>query len=250
MLVGQDGQGNAAKLETLRLANSKSDFWLRVQRPRKFAQATGERLAEYLIRVLKHSAPLATPKDLAWFLASYAREARLRIEDSPLDVLGTIRGALQDALGVNFSGERGEHFFRSTFVQTLFYGVFSAWVLWDKEHPRTDKSARFDWTMAAQFLRVPFLRKLFYLMADPGPLRSLGITEVLEWTSAALNRVDRAGFFTSFQEGEAVQYFYEPFLEAFDPALRKELGVWVHPHRDRAVYGSPGGYRAARRAGH
>ncbi len=229
VLVGQDGQGNAAKLETLRLANSESDFWLRVQRPRKFAQATGERLAEYLIRVLKHSAPLATPKDLAWFLASYAREARLRIEDSPLDVLGTIRGALQDALGVNFSGERGEHFFRSTFVQTLFYGVFSAWVLWDKEHPRTDKSARFDWTMAAQFLRVPFLRKLFYLMADPGPLRSLGITEVLEWTSAALNRVDRAGFFTSFQEGEAVQYFYEPFLEAFDPALRKELGVWYTP---------------------
>ena len=24
-------------------------------------------------------------------------------------------------------------------------------------------------------------------------------------------------------------YFYEPFLEAFDPALRKQLGVWYTP---------------------
>ena len=27
----------------------------------------------------------------------------------------------------------------------------------------------------------------------------------------------------------AVQYFYEPFLEAFDPELRKQLGVWYTP---------------------
>ena len=26
-----------------------------------------------------------------------------------------------------------------------------------------------------------------------------------------------------------MQYFYEPFLEAFDPVLRKELGVWYTP---------------------
>ena len=26
-----------------------------------------------------------------------------------------------------------------------------------------------------------------------------------------------------------MQYFYEPFLEAFDPELRKDLGVWYTP---------------------
>ena len=26
-----------------------------------------------------------------------------------------------------------------------------------------------------------------------------------------------------------MQYFYEPFLEAFDPELRKQLGVWYTP---------------------
>ena len=31
------------------------------------------------------------------------------------------------------------------------------------------------------------------------------------------------------REGEAVPYFYEPFLEAFDPELRKQLGAWYTP---------------------
>jgi predicted helicase len=44
-----------------------------------------------------------------------------------------------------------------------------------------------------------------------------------------LNRVDRKAFFENFEEGHAVQYFYEPFLQAFDPELRKELGVWYTP---------------------
>ena len=41
--------------------------------------------------------------------------------------------------------------------------------------------------------------------------------------------MDRPAFFASFNEGEAVPYFYEPFLQAFDPALRKQLGVWYTP---------------------
>ena len=73
------------------------------------------------------------------------------------------------------------------------------------------------------------LRALFQQLSDPGRLQPLGLVEVLDWTSAALNRVDRAVFFARFTEGEAVPYFYEPFLEAFDPELRKELGVWYTP---------------------
>ena len=59
--------------------------------------------------------------------------------------------------------------------------------------------------------------------------------------------MDREAFFARFHGGEgaeqspaagqdsaagqspAVPYFYEPFLEAFDPALRKQLGVWYTP---------------------
>jgi predicted helicase len=130
---------------------------------------------------------------------------------------------------MRFDTERGEHFFRSTLVQTLFYGMFSAWVLWSKSHPPTDKKSRFDWRLADYYLRVPIIRKLFREVADPGQLEPLNLPEVLDWACSVLNRVDRASFFASFDEGAAVQYFYEPFLEAFDPELRKELGVWYTP---------------------
>ena len=73
------------------------------------------------------------------------------------------------------------------------------------------------------------LQSLFQQLSDPSRLRSLDLVEVLDWTADALDRVDREAFFERFDEGEAVQYFYEPFLEAFDPALRKQLGVWYTP---------------------
>ena len=74
------------------------------------------------------------------------------------------------------------------------------------------------------------MQALFQQLSSPTQLQPLGLVEVLDWTAAALDRVDRAAFFTKFNEGEAVPYFYEPFLEAFDPALRKQLGVWYTPN--------------------
>src|SRR6266496_757894 len=92
-----------------------------------------------------------------------------------------------------------------------------------------DKKRCFEWRMSAQYLQVPVLRKLFWEVAEPGQLEKMNLPEVLGWAGAALNRVDRASFFGTFEEGHAVQYFYEPFLEAFDPELRKALGVWYTP---------------------
>jgi hypothetical protein len=48
-----------------------------------YYQARGERLLEYLKRVLLCAAPLNNPRDVAWFLASYARDARARLEEKP-----------------------------------------------------------------------------------------------------------------------------------------------------------------------
>lgn len=181
------------------------------------------------IEEMVEAAPLASPSDVAWFLASYARDARARIEAIDLPALETVRTALEESLGLTFEGRKGEQFFRSTLVQTLFYGIFSAWVLWSKEHPPGDRRARFDWRMAAWSLHVPMVRALFEQVAMPSRLGPLGLVEVLDWTADVLNRVDRASFFAQFEEGHAVQYFYEPFLQAFDPGLRKELGVWYTP---------------------
>ena len=122
----------------------------------------------------------AVPGDVAWFLASYARDAKARVEAADLPALDAIRTALEEALSITFEGKRGSHFFLSTLVQTLFYGVFSAWVLWSKQHPPGNRKARFDWRTSAHYLRVPILRKLFYEAADPGQLDALNLSEVLE----------------------------------------------------------------------
>jgi hypothetical protein len=246
-IVGRGPEGNPCELESFVLAESENEFWQLTVHPRLAAAEHGERMLEYLKRVLLLNAPLAAPQDVAGILASYAHDARLRIEKADLPALETLRQALEEALGLRFEGEKGEHFFRSTLIQTLFYGVFSAWVLWarrrdakpDKKSSFTDilreagepyaVAGGFNWRLAPYLLRVPMLRALFVQIADPGRLGALGLIEVLDWTAATLNRVDRAEFFKSFDEGHAVQYFYEPFLHAFDPELRKELGVWYTP---------------------
>ena len=228
VLVGENAAGRPARLESFRLAGSAEEFRRKLAHPRAFAREAGAGLAEYLARALSHRASLAEPKDLAWLLASYARDGLARVEaadDAP--ALALVRQALEEALGVRFEGERGARFFRSTLVQTLFYGVFSAWVLWARQTPAP--AGGFDWRTAVWHLRAPVLAALFQQLSQPGRLRPLGLVEVLDWTSAALDRVDRAAFFSRFDEGAAVPYFYEPFLEAFDPELRKQLGVWYTP---------------------
>ena len=226
LLVGERS-GEPARLETFRLAESAEDFERKLQKPRAFARSRGAGLVEYLARALSHQAAIAEPKDLAWLLASYARDglARVKAIDAGGGALSALRGALEEALGVRFEGERGTRFFHSTIVQTLFYGVFSAWALWAREAP----GERFDWRKTVWHLRVPALAALFQEVAAPGRLRLFDLVESLDWTAAALDRVDGPAFFARFNEGEAVPYFYEPFLEAFDPALRKQLGVWYTP---------------------
>ena len=229
VLVGEDAAGQPATLETFRLAPTAEDFARRLETPRAFARAVGAGLGEYLCRALSHRATLTEPKDLAWLLASYARDGLSRVEAAGDDApsLTAVRSALEEALGVRFEGDKGTRFFYSTLVQTLFYGVFSAWVLWARQAP--SPRGTFNWHEAVWHLRAPVLAALFSQLAQPGRLQPLGLVEVLDWTAAALNRVDRTAFFARFNEGDAVPYFYEPFLEAFDPELRKQLGVWYTP---------------------
>ena len=226
VLVGRNAAGQLAPLERLQLAASEAEFLDLLRQPRQAAARFGDRLLDFLARALSYSAPLTDPQDLAWFLASHAREARARV-DSAGDLPGLVllREGLERALGLKFEGGSGERFFRATLVQTLFYGVFSAWVLW----ARQGGTGAFDWRAAAWNLHVPMIASLFEQIATPKRLQPLHLDEVLDWAGGALDRVVREEFFKHFEEEYAVQYFYEPFLKAYDPTLRKQLGVWYTP---------------------
>ena len=226
-LVGEDGDGAKSVLERYSLADSVDEFEEQLRRPQATANRHGEPLGEYLARIMQHTAPIRDPRDLARLLALCARDALERVAAASDErSLEQVRRALDQALGMRFDDERGARLFRSTLVQTLFYGVFSAWVLWVRE----GNAKRFRWKDAVDYLQMPVLSVLFHQLTDRRRLRRLDLVEVLDWSDAVLSRVDHETFLARFEQGEAVQYFYEPFLEAFDPELRKQLGVWYTPH--------------------
>jgi hypothetical protein len=229
LLIGRNAGGEPFNLEPYSLCPTAGAFREALVHPRKLADEQEDWFTEYLVRVILRAAELTDPKDLAQLLASYAREAKARVKGAELPALESIRRALEEALGMEFKGDKGEHFFRSTLVQTLFYGMFSAWVLWSRKQRDDDTSARFEWRTAAWELHVPMVRALFEEVSRASRLEELKLVEILDWAGDALNRVKRRDFFESFEKQSAVQYFYEPFLEAFDPALRKELGIWYTP---------------------
>lgn len=223
-LIGEDSSGNPQEREFYSFATDESTFWLMCADPVKAASDHVDAFTEFARRVLMSAAPLTRPGDIAGFLASYAREALKTVEKKDDLALKPLREGLETILGIKFHGKKGDHFFKSTLVQTLFYGVFSAWVLVSRE----GKSA-FDWKTAGYVLTVPMIRSIFAEVANPVRLSTLGISAILDRTGEALNRVKRKEFFASFDSGQAVQHFYEPFLKDFDPELRKELGVWYTP---------------------
>ena len=137
--------------------------------------------------------------------------------------------ALEEALGMEFTGEKGEHFFRCTLVQTLFYGLFAAWVFWAEHHEHADATARFDWRTAAALPAHPHPAEALLRLRQPGPARRPAPRRGARLGRRGAQPRRPRQLLRALRADHAVQYFYEPFLEAFDPELRKELGVWYTP---------------------
>lgn len=226
--VSEDRHGEPIEVDRYELAESEADFWRLCARPDLLTDAAEADAVSFLERCLRHASPINEPRELAWFLASYAREARGRLEAAPQGTLDDLRDQLAELLNAQFDGERGQRFLIGTVVQTLFYGMFSAWVLWHNERP--EREDEFTWRDAADNLRMPVLEALFHHVSQPGTIKALLLRDLLERTASMFARVRRDRFFARFQvEAEAIQYFYEPFLEAYDAQLRKDLGVWYTP---------------------
>ena len=175
---------------------------------------------------------------LAKILARQAKRAKAQL---PKEFTQAVRGLADDfgkALGVTFEGEAGEEFFRSSLIQTVFYGLFAGWTLW----LRSGSKDPFHWESLADHLKIPFLAELYYEFQHPRRIQELGLRPHLDLATETLHRVNTDAFFRRFElpsvkrhedsgpeATAAIIYFYEPFLEAFDPDLRKSLGVWYTP---------------------
>jgi len=190
-----------------------------------------EGLLSIITRAVTDLARIASPADLAKILARQARDAKAGIPDD----LKPVKPLLDDyrqALGLAFDidDEKGARFFRSSLVQSIFYALFAAWILWDKE---AGAEVAFEVEHAHQYLPIPFLDALLHDIRHPTRMKHLGLEVHLARAIKTFNRIDRPLFRSRMSfptiDGEttiaAITYFYEPFLEAFDPQLREDLGV-------------------------
>ncbi|WP_428393409.1 type ISP restriction/modification enzyme [Lichenicoccus sp.] len=220
-----------------RLLQKTVDLWSAVSggaKPKVDAEAIVA-LIDIVTRAVTDLARIGAPADLAKILARQARDAKDVLPDD-LKPLKPLLDDYRQALGLAFDvdDEKGARFFRSSLVQSVFYALFAAWILWDK---KAKADASFDIDDAHSFLPIPFLDALLHDIRHPSRMKHLGLEPHLARAIATLNRVDRPLFrgrmtFPTI-DGEssiaAITYFYEPFLEAFDPKLREDLGVWYTP---------------------
>ncbi|KHL24991.1 helicase [Croceibacterium mercuriale] len=222
---------------TQRSLEKQVDLWSASPRGRApVNEADVERLVDIITVAVTDHAAIAAPADLAKILARQARDAKDAIPHN----LQPIRPLLDDyrqALGLAFDidDEKGARFFRSSLVQAIFYSLFAAWVLWDRE---AEADATFDIAAAEANLPIAFLASLLHDIRHPTRMRHLGLEGHLQRAITTFGRIDRDHFRSRMvfptidDDGDAlaaITYFYEPFLEAFDPKLRDELGVWYTP---------------------
>lgn len=59
--------------------------WQKAQDAKIFAKEQKDQLTEYLKRVMLHHAVIISSQDLAWLLASYAKDTRARIDKTDIN---------------------------------------------------------------------------------------------------------------------------------------------------------------------
>ena len=116
--------------------------------------------------------------------------------------------------------------FADIYAQTITYGMFAARL----HDPTLDTFSRQE---AADLIPKsnPFLRKLFQYIAG------YDLDDRLKWIVDALADIFRAtdvaailkNFGKATQQNDPMIHFYETFLGAYDPKLRKSRGVWYTP---------------------
>jgi hypothetical protein len=154
-----------------------------------------ESFAELIETAVTRFAPIAEPESLARILARQARRAKA---DLPDKFTHAVQGLLDDfgkALGVTFVGPEGEEFFRSSLIQTAFYGLFAGWALW----AQGERSTPFAWEHLAEYLKIPFLGSLFYEFRHPSRIKELRLAKHLDIATETLARVDHDIFFKRFR---------------------------------------------------
>ena len=183
----------------------------RAPRPAKDAS---QQLADIMSIGCAQRQAVREPLAVAHVLAAHAKSL---VEVLPTDAFGSIKTGFKGWLGA----ELDDKFLVSTTVQAVVYGIFATWL--ESEEPQ-----RFEWQDARDSLDVGVIAEIVYSALPPTIVNLPEVRALLEGIEGVLRRVDRDALAKQF-DGRAIEYFYEPFLNAYDALLRDSLGVWFTP---------------------
>lgn len=208
-------KGGLLEEERVSIVEVESDLDSRV----RVDQETATALVGMLDRACQVRGSLGDPADVAVLLAFHAGRIRDAVEATghAAELLEPIHTALKAGLHIDVEPQ----LLVPTVVQTLVYGLFASWL-------ESTDDGDLDWMETAYRLDVPVFADVLHAALRPALIRQCDLKRHLNAASRVLSWVDREKFTAAF-DGDAIQYFYEPFLAAFDPVLRDRLGVWYTP---------------------
>lgn len=176
--------------------------------------------------LLEEVASVFSPQDLAIRLASLTRDVKKAVKrelsvEADSVRLHKLMVAFQKVLLADLNVDK----FSDMFAQTLAYGFFAARVHFDGQ-------GEFSRRTAATILPKtnPFLRRIFAEFANESLPDSL--IEAVEDIVDLLKKTDIKSVLQHFGEHgrqDPVVHFYESFLAAYDPQLKKAMGVFYTP---------------------
>ena len=157
---------------------------------------------------------LREARDVARLLAVHAKSLAALL---PSSAFTQIKAGFKGWLGA----ELDDRFLVSTTVQAVVYGIFATWL-------ESDEPEQFRWQDARDSLDVGVIADIVYSALPPRIVKLPKVEGMLEGIEGILRRVDRDAFARQF-DGRAIEYFYEPFLNAYDAVMRDSLGIWFTP---------------------
>ncbi|MFQ5812653.1 MAG: type ISP restriction/modification enzyme [Anaerolineae bacterium] len=208
--------------ETARLATVTIDGRIRTRRGG--IRAVSELLQKFFAQVVP---TVGTPKELAQRMAALARMTRDLIQktfkrESEEGMLHAQLKAFRETLIPFLTPAQ----FADMYAQTITYGLFAARVRVPIGQDFTREKAA--WNLPKT---NPFLRRLFNEIAGPG------LDDRIAWLvddlAHLLARADMAEILRDFgrrtRQEDPVVHFYETFLGAYNPQMRKTRGVYYTP---------------------
>ncbi|MBE2188339.1 MAG: N-6 DNA methylase, partial [Candidatus Kapabacteria bacterium] len=174
--------------------------------------------------------PIKNPKKLAERMASSARLLADVIEKSLLNdiekdehtsLFGQLK-AFEEILIHDITPKQ----FADVYAQTIAYGMFAARI-YDKGSDSFNRSKVASNIPASN----PFLKRFFGFISDYEPDLRIGwmIDSLAQFFAVCELEVILRDFGKATVTEDPIIHFYEDFLAAYDPKLRKSRGVWYTP---------------------